>query len=364
MADLEEGAVWVDGIYQLETDDPVLGGAEGIDNLQAKQLASRTQYLREQVLERLTTEEAETLLAVKADWSPLDQVIVAGGLTPDHDLDTQLRDAINNLVKGQADKIVRVASTAAINLAAPGASIDGTAMVAGDTFLEKDHGTPSSRGIYVWNGAAVPATRDPGADTGAELFGGMIIRVKEGTVNADTNWQVTNDGPVTVGVTGPTFQKIGGAIEATETEKGIAEIATQAETDGGTDDARFVTPLKYKTGIKPLLNASGNAPIYACRAWVNFNGTGTVAIRASGNVSSVTDNNTGDYTVNFTTAMPDANYSVSGMARGNNTTDSAIIGQSSNSIFTTSAVQVITARAGTGGSTVMDASFASISVFR
>jgi hypothetical protein len=46
-----------------------------------------------------------------------------------------------------------------------------------------------------------------------------------------------------------------------------------------------------------------------CRAWVNFNGTGTVAIRASGNVSSITDNGTGDYTVNFTTALCDANYS-------------------------------------------------------
>ena len=56
-------------------------------------------------------------------------------------------------------------------------------------------------------------------------------------------------------------------------------------------------------------NASGSAPVYACRAWVNFNGTGTVAIRASGNVSSITDNGTGSYTVNFTTAMPDANYS-------------------------------------------------------
>ena len=55
-------------------------------------------------------------------------------------------------------------------------------------------------------------------------------------------------------------------------------------------------------------NASGSAPVYAARAWVNFNGTGTVAIRASGNVSSITDNGTGDYTVNFTTAMTDANY--------------------------------------------------------
>jgi hypothetical protein len=53
------------------------------------------------------------------------------------------------------------------------------------------------------------------------------------------------------------------------------------------------------------------ATAYGCRAWVNFNGTGTVAIRASGNVSSITDNGTGDYTVNFTTAMVDANYAVS-----------------------------------------------------
>ena len=52
--------------------------------------------------------------------------------------------------------------------------------------------------------------------------------------------------------------------------------------------------------------------MFACRAWVNFDGTGTVAIRASGNVSSITDNGTGDYTVNFTTAMPDANYAMSG----------------------------------------------------
>jgi hypothetical protein len=53
------------------------------------------------------------------------------------------------------------------------------------------------------------------------------------------------------------------------------------------------------------------AVAYGCRAWVNFNGTGTVAIRASGNVTSITDNGTGDYTVNFTTAMPDANYGIS-----------------------------------------------------
>jgi uncharacterized protein (AIM24 family) len=61
----------------------------------------------------------------------------------------------------------------------------------------------------------------------------------------------------------------------------------------------------------------GSAAVaYGCRAWVNFDGTGTVAIRASGNVSSITDNGTGDYTVNFTTALPDANYAVTFGAYG------------------------------------------------
>ena len=72
------------------------------------------------------------------------------------------------------------------------------------------------------------------------------------------------------------------------------------------DDNTLLSPNDSR--VKTALNATGTAPIYASRAWVNFNGTGTVAIRASGNVSSITDNGTGDYTVNFTTAMPDVNY--------------------------------------------------------
>jgi len=59
--------------------------------------------------------------------------------------------------------------------------------------------------------------------------------------------------------------------------------------------------------VNTIQNTSG-VEVYTAKAWVNFDGTGTVAIRASGNVSSITDNGTGDYTVNFTTAMIDANY--------------------------------------------------------
>lgn len=67
----------------------------------------------------------------------------------------------------------------------------------------------------------------------------------------------------------------------------------------------------FRIGDAVQATPSGSAPLFAARAWVNFNGTGTVAIRASGNVTSITDNNTGDYTVNYTTAMPDANYGFS-----------------------------------------------------
>ena len=65
----------------------------------------------------------------------------------------------------------------------------------------------------------------------------------------------------------------------------------------------------YNSNPPVIKNVSGTQVGTFCRAWVNFDGTGTVAIRQSFNVSSITDNGVGNYTVNFTTAMPDANYS-------------------------------------------------------
>lgn len=83
-------------------------------------------------------------------------------------------------------------------------------------------------------------------------------------------------------------------------------FASSAENSAGTIENKSVDPL----GIREAFNATGTAPVYACRAWINFNGTGTPTARGSGNVLSITDNGTGDYTINFTTAMPDANYAV------------------------------------------------------
>lgn len=100
------------------------------------------------------------------------------------------------------------------------------------------------------------------------------------------------------------------------------QIATTAFVLQATGGTWVVNDSRAKTA----LNASGAAPIYACRAWVNFNGTTTPpTIRASGNVSSVTINGTGNYTVNFTTAMPDANYSTAGCCTRVNANDPAPI---------------------------------------
>ena len=94
---------------------------------------------------------------------------------------------------------------------------------------------------------------------------------------------------------------------ASPTFTGVPAAPTAA---AATNTTQLATTAYTRTAIPNMLNATGSAPMYACRAWVNFDGTGTVAIRASGNVSSITDNGTGDYTVNFTTAMPDANYAM------------------------------------------------------
>lgn len=138
---------------------------------------------------------------------------------------------------------------------------------------------------------------------------------------------------------------------ATDTELSIA-LAGKANTIVANDSQ-----------IKTALNATGTAPIYPCRAWVNFNGTGTVAIRASGNVSSITDNGVGDYTVNFTTAMPDENYSMS--TTGQPATDNiALHFEQYNTIRTAAYVRVRTAiQAGSSGAG-QDFPQVNVSIFR
>ena len=92
----------------------------------------------------------------------------------------------------------------------------------------------------------------------------------------------------------------GTALNMSGDTSGILQLATNGTTTAVTIDTS--QNLAFNSGYGSVATA------YGCRAWVNFNGTGTVAIRASGNVSSITDNGVGLYTANFTNSMPDANY--------------------------------------------------------
>jgi hypothetical protein len=112
-------------------------------------------------------------------------------------------------------------------------------------------------------------------------------------------------------------------------------------------------------------------PQFACRAWVNFNGTGTVAIRASGNVSSITDNGTGNYTVNFTTSMPDANYAITyGFDTDQDNVNQFATSSTPRSIYsqqslkTTSNFRIFCGSNAAGGSVALDFRGIDISVFR
>jgi len=117
---------------------------------------------------------------------------------------------------------------------------------------------------------------------------------------------------------------LGVAALASPTFTGVPAAPTAA---AATNTTQLATTAYTRTAIPNVMNATGSAPMYACRAWVNFDGTGTVAIRASGNVSSITDNGTGDYTVNFTTAMPDANYAMSGSGEDSDSRGDVLIGR-------------------------------------
>lgn len=147
------------------------------------------------------------------------------------------------------------------------------------------------------------------------------------------------------------------AIRGTDANTGIFFPAadTIAFSEGGVEAARIDSSanLQFNSGYGSVATA------YACRAWVNFNGTGVVAIRASGNVSSITDVGTGDYLVNFTTAMPDVNYAV---ALGSDRSDAGETGNICHQTLSTSNVYV-----GTfifSAATRDDNSSVSVAVFR
>jgi hypothetical protein len=156
--------------------------------------------------------------------------------------DAATKNYVDVLVEGIAWKDnVKVASTVNITISAPGATIDGITMVTNDRFLAKDQTVGSENGIYIWNGAAVVATRAPDANLANELLN-ATVSVDQGTANGGTTWRQSAIN-ITLGTTSLVFGAFGvNTPDATTAVKGKAALATQVEVDAGTVTDKIVTP--------------------------------------------------------------------------------------------------------------------------
>lgn len=167
----------------------------------------------------------------------------------------------------------RTSATANINLTSPGSTVGGITMVAADRFLARGQTSGLENGIYIWNGAAIPATRAPDADSAAELES-AVITVDEGPdAGATFRQTAVNFTLGTDPVAWTSFVASAGA--ASESSAGIIELATQAETNAGTDDARAITPLKFKTSTLRAKEVNGTVGDGSATSYDISHGFGT-----------------------------------------------------------------------------------------
>jgi hypothetical protein len=197
--------------------------------------------------------------------------------------------------------------------------------------------------------SATKATTATTATTATHLAGGSGGTIPYQTASGATAMLAN-------GTAGQVLKSNGTTLAPSWVNPPATVFASSAENAAGAIENKAVDPL----GIREAFNATGTAPVYACRAWVNFNGTGTVAIRASGNVSSITDNGVGDYTVNFTTALPDNSYAVLGSCRGQSDADatSTLVGAG---VLSTTAARVYSKN---GVNQLVDSSAINVAIFR
>jgi len=215
-------------------------------------------------------------------------------------------------------------------------TINGTTGIAG---VDGSASTPAVQGADTNTGVFFPA-----ADTIAFAEGGAEVA----RFNADAQFVaaagtallpvITTTGDVNTGIFFPAADTI-------------------AFAEGGAEAMRIDSSanLQFNSGYGSVATA------YGCRAWVNFNGTGTVAIRASGNVSSITDNGTGDYTANFTTALSNTDYAAYGNVGGTAASAVTFFPYDHGTARTTTALRFLTIT--TGGNNG-DSAQVSVSIFR
>jgi hypothetical protein len=180
---------------------------------------------------------------------------------------------------------VRAASTANLTLSAPGASIDGVAMSAGQLFIAKNQSAPAENGVYQWNGAASAATRATEFDAYDEMPGALIA-VQEGTANADTLWICTSNVGGTLNTTAVNFAQFSaaGALLAANNLSDLSNAAT-ARTNLGLTALATTTP---GTGVATFLATPTSANLRA--AVTDEDGSGALLFAQSPSTLSANTN--------------------------------------------------------------------------
>lgn len=240
-------------------------------------------------------------------------------------------------------------------------TVAGTATVTGGVIgTVTGNVTGNTAGVHTGNvtgNVTGNATGSSGSCTGNATTATTLATARNIALTGSVTGNANFDGSANISITTSGGGTITSVSDQANSSTGYLDlpVGTTAQRPATPDsgNSRYNTTLaalEYYTGSAwessataastlTQFNASGSAPVFACRAWVNFNGTGTVAIRASGNVSSITDNGVGDYTVNFTTAMADVNYTMNGNCQ-TVATDGRVIGLHASVAPTVSACRI------------------------